>query len=112
MHANATPCGVATRGSTVNFNKYTGVLLAFCFSFGSPYCHAQQGQVASGGSAAIPMLDALPQKGLPHSDFGGWCGEGGKVLLTISLEATDIYDGEVKASPLTFPTSASVQCAN
>jgi hypothetical protein len=96
----------------VNFNKHTGALIAFCFAFGSPQCHAQQGQAASAASAAIPTLDALPHKPLPHSDFGGWCGEGGKVLLMIKGDATDIYDGEVKASPLTFPTSASVQCAN
>jgi hypothetical protein len=101
----------------VKFNKggliaRAGTLLAFFFSVGSPDSHAQQSQISPARGPAIPTLEALPHKPLPPGDFYGWCGLGGKVVLEIGNKRRDIYDGEAKASPLTFPMNSSVQCGD
>jgi hypothetical protein len=49
---------------------------------------------------------------MPSGDFTKCCGS--KILMTINdgpRRGTDIYDGDVKASPLTFPPGSILVCS-
>lgn len=74
-------------------------------------CHAQQGQPSQIRGGTIPTLEALPHDPLPLGDFIGWCGLDGKILLKVG-RGTEIYNGGVKASPLSFPPRSKLNCGD
>jgi hypothetical protein len=68
-------------------------------------------EIIRSAPCTIPTLEALPHYPLPLGYFVGWCGLNGKILLRIGL-GTEIYDGGMKASPLTFPLRSTLECGN
>ncbi len=74
-------------------------------------CYAQRAQPSQARASTIPTLEALPHNPLPRGDFLGWCGLNGKILLKVG-RGTEIYDGGVKASPLTFPLNSTLECGD
>jgi len=82
------------------------IFLLFCMTGG--YTQSDQRPQASG--AKIPTLEALPHSPLPRGDFIGWCGLSDKMLLKVG-RGIEVYDGGVKASPLSFP-SADLECGD
>ena len=73
--------------------------------------HAQQDQPSRAPGNTIQTLEALPHSPMPPGDFLKWCGSTGKVLMRLDA-GTEIYDGAVKASPLTFPTRSTLRCGD
>jgi hypothetical protein len=86
-----------------------GSLIVFSLLSCAAGSHAQQGQPLPARGSSIPTLEALPHNRIPRGDFIDWCGLNGKILLRIGRE-TEIYDGGVKASPLSFPLKSTLQC--
>jgi hypothetical protein len=74
--------------------------------------HAQQGQPLPARGSSIPTLEALPHTPPPPGEFIAWCGLSGKTLMSVVSDdrGTEIYDGAVKASPLTFSRKSTLQC--
>jgi hypothetical protein len=73
--------------------------------------HAQQGQFPPAPRNTIPTLEALPHGSMPPGDFQGWCGLTDKALVRVGA-GIEIFDGGVKASPLTFPTRSTLNCGD
>src|SRR3954454_1352117 len=71
--------------------------------------HAQGDQRPRVSSSPIPALEPLPHKPLPRGKFMDWCGINDKIILEIDRKA-EIYGGGVKASPLSFPLTSTLQC--
>jgi len=71
-------------------------------------CRAEQGALPNSGST-IPTLEALQNTKLPHGRFVRWCGD--KIVMEVNWRY-EIYDGEVKASPLSFPIRSSLICGD
>lgn len=86
-----------------------GSLIVFSLLSCATGCHAQQGQPSQARGTAIPTLEALPHDPLPSGDLIGWCGLNGKILLMVG-RGKEIYDRDVKASPLSFPPRSKLQC--
>jgi hypothetical protein len=86
-----------------------GILLGLFLLSCASTVRAQQGQPSQLRNSAIPILEALPHTPLPRGDFIDWCGLNGEILLRVG-RGTEIYDGTVKASPLTFPLRSTLAC--
>ena len=86
---------------TVAANLFAVSLLASAIS-----CRAEQGPPRKPGDT-IPTLEALRSTTLPRGRFVKWCGDG--IVMEVDRRC-EVYDGEVKASPVSFPLRPNLLC--
>jgi hypothetical protein len=72
--------------------------------------HAQQGQPSQARVSPIPTMEALPHGPLPPGRFRDWCGD--RTVMEQEDRRREIYDGVVKASPLSFPLKSTLECGD
>jgi len=83
-------------------------LLAVSLLASAISCRAEQGALATPGNA-VPTLEALRSTTLPRGSFVQWCGD--RIVMEVDRRY-EIYDGEVKASPLSFPLTSNLLCGD
>jgi hypothetical protein len=71
-------------------------------------CRAEQGPPRTPGDT-VPTLEALRSTTLPRGRFVQWCGD--RIVMEVDRRY-EIYDGEVKASPLSFPIRSDLICGD
>jgi hypothetical protein len=71
-------------------------------------CRAEQGGPTTLGNA-VPTLEALRSATLPRGRFVKWCGD--RIVMEVDRRY-EIYDGQVKSSPLSFPIRSELICGD
>ncbi len=72
-------------------------------------CRAQQAQRPQAGGNVVPTLEALPHEALPPGQFLDWCAD--KLVMEVDRKK-EIYNGSLKASPLSFPSQSQLDCGD
>jgi hypothetical protein len=88
-----------------------GSLIVFSLLSYATDGQAQQVPPPQPRNGTVPALEALPHIPMPRGRFLGWCGLDDKIVLEVG-RGKEIYNGGVKASPLSFPPGSTLNCGD